>query len=79
MWRAVLAVGVVWAGGAGAASPIQMAIPCQQNLSDGRVLIDGSLLPAQARYKVLHYAPNRSEGGWSYGQCQLSVTRGASG
>ena len=62
-----------------AASGIQMAVPCQQNLEDGRILLSGDTLPRNARYKVLHYAPAASSEGWSHGQCEILVTRGASG
>jgi len=58
---------------------IKMTIPCQQSLSDGRILVDGTLLPSGARYKVLSYKPKTSDNGWSSGECVLDITKGASG
>lgn len=49
---------------------IEMVISCQQNLSDGRILVDGTMLPTNARYTVRQYTPRRSEAGWSYGECR---------
>lgn len=59
---------------------IIMAVKCQQNLSDGRILVsEGNLLPENARYKVLSYTPISNQGGWSYGECKLNMTKGVSG
>ena len=59
--------------------PIEMVIGCQQSLSDGRILVDGRMLPVDARYVVRQYRPQRSEGGWSHGECRIAITKGASG
>lgn len=65
---------------ASAAPPVEMTIPCQQNLSDGRILVDGTLLPREARYNVRHYRPQTNTGdGWSRGECRIVITKGASG
>ena len=48
---------------------------CQKNEGDGRVLmVDGRILPPNARFKVLSYRATRRDGDWSYGPCVLSVT-----
>jgi hypothetical protein len=57
---------------------IQMTAPCQQSRADGRILVDGNFLPEEVRYRVLHYAPKRTEEGWTFGECRLTITRGAS-
>ncbi len=63
---------------ASAEAGTKMTMQCQQNLSDGRVLVsDGTLLPENARFKVLSYKPARKSDGWSYGTCVLDVTQGA--
>ncbi len=75
---AVLALAAVPAPAAPA--PIEMALACQQNLSDGRILVsDGALLPPNARYVIKRCTPKTQDGGWSHGECMLSVTKGASG
>jgi hypothetical protein len=70
-----------WVMPAHAARPaIGMVVACQQNLSDGRILVtDGTLLPPDARYVVKRYTPSTKDAGWSHGQCVLSVTKGVSG
>ena len=77
-------VAAILAGSAGpalaAGPPIEMVLSCQQNLSDGRILVsDGTLLPADARYTIKRYTPKRQADGWSYGPCVLVVTKGVSG
>jgi len=63
-----------------ASLPIEMVLSCQQNLSDGRILVsDGTLLPADARYAIKRYTPKRQADGWYYGPCVLAVTKGVSG
>lgn len=61
--------------GTGPAPGMKMTISCQQNLSDGRVLVYGLVLPAGARYKVLRYQSASTNNGWSYGSCELEFTR----
>lgn len=63
---------------ADAKAGMKMTIPCQQSLLDGRVLVDGTLLPEAVRYKVLSYKPRTRADGWSYGECVLDVTKGVS-
>ena len=52
-----------------------MMISCQQNLNDGRLLVDGRVLPAGARYKVIRYQPTSTGDDWSYGSCDVEFTR----
>jgi len=78
-FRLFFALSIILLSGAAGAAGIKMTIPCQQNLNDGRILVDGTFLPSAARYKVLSYTPKSSDGGWSHGECQLDVTKGVSG
>ena len=57
--------------GTGPEPGLAMVIGCQQNIADGRVLLDGRSLPAGARYKVVRYQPRSTEAGWSHGVCEI--------
>ena len=61
--------------GSGPAPGLKMSIPCQQNLDDGRLLVNGPSLPTGAHYKVTRYQPRSNETGWSYGVCEVTITR----
>ncbi len=61
--------------GKGPASGLTMNIPCQQNLDDGRLLVDGQSLPTGSHYKVTRYIPSSNEMGWSHGTCDIVFTR----
>ena len=54
---------------------IKMTISCQQNPSDGRMLVDASVLPAGTRFKVVRYRPASADSGWSHGSCDVEFTR----
>lgn len=60
--------------GIGPAPGMRMTVSCQQNLSDGRVLMDGRVLPAGAHYKVVRYQPASTDDGWSHGSCDVEFT-----
>lgn len=59
----------------GPAPGLRMTIECQQNLSDGRVLVDSRVLPAGAQHKVVRYHPTSTGGGWSHGTCEVEFPR----
>ena len=61
--------------GAGPAPGLRMIISCQQNLSDGRILVDGQVLPAGTRYEVVRYQPSSTDNDWSHGSCDVEFTR----
>ena len=47
---------------------------CQKNLGDGRILVqDGTVLPDDARFKVVSYKASRTDDGWSYGPCTVEL------
>ena len=55
--------------------PLEMLVICQQNQSDGRILVtDPHLGNRDIRFRVLRYQPTRSEGGWSHGNCNIRIT-----
>jgi hypothetical protein len=57
---------------------LHMTIPCQQNLTDGRVLMDGRFLPIGAHYDILHYHPlSADQNGWTHGECEVAPASGA--
>lgn len=61
--------------------PIDLILTCQQNTSDGRILIsDGTLIPETIkRYKMKSYRPTGiMSPGWTTGTCVVSVTKGIS-
>ena len=62
--------------GAGPRPGMAMIIDCQQDLDDGRVLVDGRVLPAGAHYKVARYRPQSTDPGWSHGTCEIVFTKG---
>jgi hypothetical protein len=60
--------------GPGPTPGLQMTMQCQQNLSDGRLLIaDGRLLPAGAHFKITHYHPEAVGDGWTHGECEITI------
>lgn len=61
--------------GSGPTPGLKMSIPCQQNLDDGRLLVDGQNLPTGSHYKVIHYQPSSNEMGWSHGMCEIIFTK----
>jgi hypothetical protein len=60
--------------GTGPRPGLAMVLECQQNLSDGRILVDGRSLPAGARYRVVRYRPRAADPGWSHGTCEIVFT-----
>jgi hypothetical protein len=57
---------------------IKMTVKCQQNRSDGRILVDGALLPntENMHYHIQNYIPKSSAGGWTFGVCQIELNAG---
>jgi len=56
------------------AANVKMTVPCQQNLGDGKILLDGRYVPTSARYNILHYQPQSpNENGWTHGQCEIAA------
>jgi hypothetical protein len=51
----------------------RMTIACQKNMDDGRILVDGTQLPANATYKVKSFHPTSRDGIWSYGTCVIEL------
>lgn len=61
--------------GPGPSPGLRMNIPCQQNLDDGRLLVDGQNLPTGSHYKVTRYQPSSNEMGWSHGMCEIVLSK----
>lgn len=63
--------------GPGAPPGVTITVPCQQNLVDGRILVDGHFLVAGVRFNVSHCRSQSSSGdGWSHGECLIRVAKG---
>lgn len=84
LYRLALAIAfVATASGVNAAESaeqqVNMTVPCQQNRDSGKILIeDGSLIPKNARYRVLQYNPRELVDTWTHGKCVIRITSGAS-
>lgn len=66
-----LTVGAALLSFAGAAeAQARRTVSCQQNTSDGRILVDGREV-GDRRYRVIRYQVTRNEGLWTYGRCVI--------
>lgn len=66
--------------GSGPAPGLRMTLPCQQNISDGRILVDRRYLPMASRFRITHYYPDTPNNvGWTHGKCDIIFKKPESG
>lgn len=77
MRRPVLSLAaLLWALGGPAQAGTRISTQCQKSMDNGQVLaVDGRVLPAGARSRLVSYRAQFVRDGWSYGPCVYDVGR----